>query len=128
MCFENLLLASQDVVRLIFAPDHRKRLGLAQASITARQEHASFLDRQLPLDARQATLEQVVNLCPEPPGDDPQHPSRRLAASELDLVQERAAEVRAADAGEAKTALLAHTADPLPERFVPGHCKAVLYR
>ena len=150
MSLENLLLARQDRPRLYFAAQQRQGLCLAEpgvasqrplgridcrtqgrqspACISARKKHAGFLDRQLPLDAGQATFEQVVDLCAQPPGDDPEHSGRGLAAAELDLVQERAAEVRATDSGKAETALLAHTADSLPERFVPGHCKALLYR
>ena len=150
MSLENLLLAPQDLPRLSFAPEHRQGFRLTEPGvasqrplgridcrtqgrqsppcISARKKHAGFLDRQLPLDAGQATFQQVVDLCAQPPGDDPEHSGRGLAAAELDLIQERTAEVRATDSGKAEPALLAHTADSLPERFVPRHCKALLYR
>src|SRR5476649_459803 len=102
--------------------------GQRLARVTPRQEHTAFLERQLTFDTGQVPFQQVIHLRPETPGDDPEHTRGGLAASELDLVQERAAEIFAADSGEAHAALLAHTTDSLPERFVSGHCKALLYR
>ncbi len=147
---DDLLLTSQNLSRLGLTPETAQGLRLREprvaalrpfggidgrsqrrqrpARITARKEHAPFLESQLPLDARKATFQQVIHFRPESPGDNPEHTGRGLAASELDLVQEGAAEVIAADLGEAYTPLLADASDSLPERFVSGHCKALLYR
>jgi hypothetical protein len=147
---DELFLKRQDLLRRSLTPESSQSLCLAKpcvaaerplgridgrsqgserpARITPRNEHAAFLERQLALDAGKATFQQVIHLRPEPPGDHPEDASRGLAASELDLVQEGAAEVIAADPGEAHAALLAHATDSLPERFVSGHCKALLYR
>jgi hypothetical protein len=142
--------SSQHAVRLGVAPEGSKSLGLAQARVSAqgifrgiggglqghegaarvptRQQHAALLERELTLDTRQAAFQQVVHLRAEPARDHPEHTGGGLAHPVLDLVQERAAEVRAADLGQAHSALLANAANSLPERLVFRHCKGKLYR
>src|SRR6202011_3201749 len=99
------------------------------AGVAHREEHAALLERQLSLDAGQASFEQVVDLGAKAPGDHPEHARRGLALPVLDLVQKRPAEVGAAHAGETHSALMAHTANAIAERFVlRWHCKELLYK
>ena len=140
---DDLLLPGKDRVGFLGAPDRPQRLGLAQPRIRAElpvgrvgglgkggqgaprlatgDKHTRPFQRQLAIEVRRPALEQEVNLGAEPAGDHPQNPRRRLAATQLDLVQERAAEVAAADLGQAQTPLLAEPADALAESLSPGH-------
>ncbi len=93
----------------------------ASSRLAARDQDASPFERQLPIEVRRPALEQVVDLGPEPAGDNPQHPRRRLAATHLDLVQERSAEVIATDLRQTESPLLPQPADALSESFLPGH-------
>src|ERR1700730_2619180 len=84
----------------------------------SRDEHAGFFPRQL---------------CLHPAGDAPQHSRGRLAPAELDLVQEGAAEIAAADLGQAHATVLTEATDALAERLDSRHpgiirrCKAGVY-
>src|SRR5260370_23682926 len=89
--------------------------------LTTRHQDPRPLQRQLAIEVREPSLEQVVDLGAEPAGDDPQHPRRRLAPTQLALVQERAADVPAADLRQAHASLLPQASNALAESFLPGH-------
>src|SRR6266851_4412038 len=86
--------------------------------LAARHQDPRPLQSQLAIEVRQPSLEEVIDLGPEPACDDPQHPRRRLAPTQLDLVQERAAEVPAADLRQAHAPLLAQPPNALAEGFL----------
>jgi hypothetical protein len=94
----------------------------------ARQEHPRLLDRQLSLDAWQASFKQVVDLGPETPCDQSQHAGRRLVLAELDLAQKGPGEIGTPHAGQAHPTVSSDPADAVAEGFVFRHCKLVLYR
>src|SRR5207245_8769197 len=97
------------------------------ARLAARKQHASPLERKLAVETRQPALEEVVDLGAQPARDHSQHPRRGLAPAELDLVEESAAEVAAADLGKAHAPLLSDAANALAESLLPRHSRSVRY-
>src|SRR2546422_1546614 len=101
--------------------------------VAARDQHTCPLESELTVDVGQPAFEEVLDLGAEPAGDHSEHARRRLAATELDLVEERSAEVHAAYLGQAQAATLPQPADALAEGFRLRHgaqsrrCKAPLY-
>ena len=85
--------------------------------VAAEQQQPRALERELAVELWQPPLEQVVDARAQPVGDDAEHPGRGLRAAQLDLVQERAAEVVAHHLGQAHASLLAKPLDALPERL-----------
>src|SRR6267378_652550 len=107
--------------------------GQSPARLAACEQHAGPLERKLSVEIRQPALEEVVDLGAQPARDHAQNPRRGLAAAELDLVEERAAEVATADLGKAHAPFLTDAADALAEGLLPRHarkltvCKAGVY-
>ncbi len=100
-----------------------------------QQEEARPLERELAIKAREAALEQVVDLGTEPAGDDAQQPSGGLCLAELHLVEEGPAEVPAGHLGQAEAAFGADFADPLAQRLrltdhrqIMTRCQAGVYK
>jgi len=148
MCRDDCAFLGQDCVGLFRAPERTQNLSLTKPRIgpdwpigrvhglpkrsqspsrlAARHQHSRPLQRQLASEVRQSSLQEEVDLGAEPACNYPQHSRRRLAPTQLDLVEERAAEIPAADLGQAHASLLAQAANALAEGFLAGHARSLL--
>lgn len=77
------------------------KLGQRLLEFSAQDCQTGSLERDLPVEDRQRSVDQVLGLCAEPLRDDLQDPDRGIGTAFLNLVDERSAEVSLSDLGEA---------------------------